>query len=129
MNTPEAQLDEAVESLSEILPQVWDRIRSNFRSAGMSKFGITIEQFHTLRHIYRGYHYAGALAEERQISCAAVSQAIHARVVKRLVTQKQGDGDHRQVRLELTPYARQVLDGNARENRIFIRQKLTNIDA
>lgn len=127
MNTPEAQFDAVVESILEVLPQVWDRIRSNFRAAGIRRFGIRMEQFHTLRHIYKGYCHCGEIAEKRQVSCSAVSQAIDALVAKGLVARVQEGDDRRQVRLELTPYARRVLDENAQENRAYIRQKISAI--
>jgi DNA-binding MarR family transcriptional regulator len=128
MDTSETVPDAVVESILEVLPSVWDRIRSNFRAAGTNRFGISLEQFHTLRHIYRGYCHSGEIAEKRQVSCSAVSQAVDVLVAKGLVTRIQDRGDHRQVRLELTPYARQVLDENAEENRSYIRQKIGGVD-
>jgi DNA-binding MarR family transcriptional regulator len=125
--TSEVTFDAVVESLLEVLPQVWDRIRSNFRSAGTSRFGISMEQFHTLRHIYRGYCHCGEIAEKRQVSRSAVSQATDALVAKGLVARLQDKDDRRQVRLELTPYARRVLDENAQENRAYIRGKISAI--
>lgn len=127
MNEPETTLEFAVDSLLEVLPSVWDRIRSNFRAAGTSKFGITLEQFHTLRHIYKGCCYTGDIAEKRQVSCSAVSQAVDVLVTKGLITRAQESGDRRQFRLELTPYARQVLDENYMENRVLIKQKMAQL--
>ncbi|GAB6277088.1 MAG: hypothetical protein SAMD01599839_16280 [Rectinema sp.] len=128
MDESETKLDAVVENLLEVLPSVWDRIRSNFRSAGTSKFGISMEQFHTLRHIYKGYCHGGEIAEKRQVSCSAVSQAIDALVAKGLVTRIQDSADRRQVRLELTVHARHVLDENAEENRSYIRQKMSDVE-
>ncbi len=63
MGTVDASLTNAVDAVLETLPPVWDRIRSNLRAAATSKFGITLEQFHVLRHIRKGYQSVGELAE------------------------------------------------------------------
>lgn len=128
MENSEVMMESTIDAILEVLPSVWDRIRSNFRSAGTGKFGISLEQFHTLRHIYRGYHHSGEIAQKRQISCSAVSQAIDALVAKGLVVRTPDPGDRRQVQLDLTAYARQMLDENVRENRAYIRSKMGAAD-
>jgi DNA-binding MarR family transcriptional regulator len=124
MKQGQPSLDEAVTSVLETLPPVWDRIRSNLRVAATSKFGITLEQFHVLRHIRQGYQSVKDLAEKKQISPAAVSQAVSVLVEKRLVTRSEDGDDRRCVRLELTPYARKVMDANYQENRLWMRAKM-----
>ena len=76
MNASESLLRETVENVLETLPPVWDRIRSNLRAAATEQFGITLEQFHVLRHIRRGFQSVADLAEKKQISRSAVSQAV-----------------------------------------------------
>jgi len=44
-------LQQTVDEVIETLPGVWGRIRSNLRAAAIENFGITLEQFHVLRHI------------------------------------------------------------------------------
>ncbi len=124
MNPSGLSLDRTVDSVLETLPPVWDRIRFNLRRAATSKFGISLEQFHTLRHIRRGYCHTGDLAEKRQISRPAISQAVAVLVDRGLVTRAQESGDRRLVRLELTPYADEVLDENYRENRAWTKEKM-----
>jgi DNA-binding MarR family transcriptional regulator len=122
MTTP--SLPQTVDSVMETLPPVWDRIRSNLRAAATRKFGITLEQFHVLRHIRKGYQSVGDLADKKQISRSAVSQAVAALVSKGLVTRRHESADRRCVLLELTARAREVLDANYRENRVWMRGKM-----
>jgi DNA-binding MarR family transcriptional regulator len=129
MANNELLLLQTVDSVLETLPPVWDRIRSNFRTAATGKFGITLEQFHVLRHIRKGYCSVSDLAEKKQISRAAVSQAVDTLVSKGLVTRTQETGDRRCVRLELTPYASEVLAANFEENRIWIKGKMASLNA
>lgn len=124
MNPREPSLDKAVDIVLETLPPVWDRIRSNLRLGATSKFGISLEQFHTLRHIRMGYCHTGALAEKRQISRPAISQAVAGLVAKGLVTRAQESADRRLVRLELTPYANEALDENYRQNRGWTKGRM-----
>ena len=124
MNPSQPSLDNAVDTVLETLPPVWDRIRSNLRLGATSKFGISLEQFHTLRHIRMGYCHTGALAEKRQISRPAISQAVAGLVARGLVTRVQESGDRRLVRLELTPYANEVLDENYRQNRAWTKGRM-----
>lgn len=120
-------LENTVDAVLETLPPVWDRIRLNLRTAATKKFGISLEQFHTLRHIRRGYCHTGDLAEKRQVSRPAISQAIGVLVAKGLVKREQEDDDRRLVRLELTPYANEVLDVNFRENHAWMREKMASL--
>ncbi len=128
MDIYESSLKETVEGLLEALPSVWDRIRSNLRAAGTGKFGITLEQFHVLRHIRRGYRSVGDLAAKKQISRSAVSQAIEVLVAKGLVTRRQEGGDRRRILLELTSHANEVLDANFAENRSWMEGRMASLD-
>jgi len=129
MENADATIEQTIDAILEVLPPVWDRIRSNFRNAGLGRFGISLEQFHTLRHIYRGFHHSGEIAQKRQISCSAVSQAIDALVAKGLVVRSPDPDDGRQVRLDLTSDARRILDENVRENRVFMRERMNSVSA
>jgi len=124
MKPMETTLQQTVDVLLDALPAVWDRIRSRFRAAATGKFGITLEQFHVLRHIRKGYQSVGELAEQRQISRSAISQAVDALVEKGLVTRQQQSADRRCIRLELTPHAAAVLEANSQEIRGWMRQTL-----
>jgi DNA-binding MarR family transcriptional regulator len=129
MNSCEPSLEQTVDSVVEALPLVWDLIRANLRAAATGKFGITLEQFHVLRHIRKGYNSVSDLAEKKQISRAAVSQAVEMLVSKGLVTRHQESEDRRCVRLELTPYAIEVLDANFDENRAWMKERMTSLTA
>jgi DNA-binding MarR family transcriptional regulator len=118
---------QTVDSLLETLPPVWERIRCNLRVAATKNFGITLEQFHFLRHIRHGYQSVGDLAEKKQISRSAVSQAVEELVTKGLVTRRQESDDRRCVLLELTPHASAVLDANFQENRIWMKGKMVSL--
>ena len=128
MKASKARLQEAVDSLLETLPPVWDRIRSNLRAAATRQFGISLEQFHVLRHIRRGYRSVAELAEKKGISRSAVSQAVEALAVKGLVTRTQENGDRRCVRLELTALASEALDANFEKNRNWMKGTMAALD-
>ena len=127
MSPPNASLLQTVDNILETLPPVWDRIRSNLRAAATEGFGITLEQFHVLRHIRKGYRSVSELAEKKQISRPAVSQAVEVLVEKGLVTRTQESGDRRCVSLELTPLAVEALDANFQENRVWMKGEMASL--
>jgi DNA-binding MarR family transcriptional regulator len=127
MKLSDSPLPQTVDSLLETLPPVWERIRSNLRMPAMKNFGITLEQFHVLRHIRHGYQSVGDLAEKKQISRSAVSQAVEELVAKGLVTRRQESDDRRCVLLELTQHASEVLDANLRENQLWMKRQLASL--
>jgi len=118
-------LDETVDSILNTLPPVWDRIRANLRSAATASFGITLEQFHVLRHIRKGYHSVSELATKKQISRAAVSQAVQILVAKGLVTRQPRMEDRRCVWLEITPFAAKILEQHYEANRVWMRAQMS----
>ncbi|HET6485206.1 MAG TPA: MarR family transcriptional regulator [Spirochaetia bacterium] len=124
MKPTETAVQQTVDVLLDALPAVWDRIRSRFRAAATGTFGITLEQFHVLRHIRKGYQSVGELAEKRQISRSAISQAVEVLVEKGLVTRQQQSADRRCFRLGLTPHAAAVLEANSHEIRGWMGQTL-----
>jgi len=127
-NNNDTALAKTVDSVMDTLPPVWDRIRSNLRAAATKKFGISLEQFHTLRHIRHGCSSVKDLAETRQISRPAISQAVEVLVQKGLVTRTRETKDRRCVKLALTPYARRVLDENFEENCAWMAERMANLD-
>lgn len=118
-----------MDSLLETLPPVWERIRTTLRTAAARKFGITLEQFRVLRHIRQGYQSVGDLAEKKQISRSAVSQAVDELVAKGLVTRRQESDDRRCVLLELTRHASTVLEANFQENRVWMKGQMASLSA
>jgi Transcriptional regulators len=111
------------------IPPVWDTIRVNLRLAGTGKFGISLEQFHVLRHIRRGHGTVGEIAAIKQISKSAASQAVEALVSKGLVVRTPNDDDRRFFQIELTPYATSVLDENLRETREWMTEKMGDLSS
>jgi Transcriptional regulators len=121
------ELDSAVRELLETLPPVWDHIRSNLRAAATGRFDISLDQFHTLRHIRKGYRTVRDLSEKRGVSRAAISQSVDILVKKGLVTRKQEGDDRRLVSLELTPYAAGVLDENYEANSLWMAERMSSL--
>jgi Transcriptional regulators len=129
MKATEEQLKQSVDQVMDVLPNVWDRIRSNLRAAAISNFGITLEQFHILRHIRLGYTSVAELAEKKGITRSAVSQAVEALVSKKLVTRTTNPNDRRSAKLALTPYASEVMDANSLKNRVWMKEKMAVLSA
>lgn len=122
-----SSLPETVELVLDTLPPVWDSIRSRLRAAGTGKFGISLEQFHTLRHVRLGYQSVAELAEKRGVSRSAASQAVDVLVSKGLVTRREGREDRRCVHLELTSRAAAVLDENRAETRAWMEERMASL--
>jgi len=127
MDTNAGQLASTVDELLDALPPIWDRIRSRLRSSALARFDITLEQFHALRHIRRGCRSVGEIAERRQVSRSAVSQAVDALVSKHLVTRTQESEDRRCVLLTLTPRASEAMDANWEQNRTWVAERLSGL--
>lgn len=109
----------------ESVPPVWNRIRTNVRGIAAEKFGITIEQFHILRHIHKGYGSVSELAEAKGISRPAISQAVDLLVGKGLVARRVKAEDRRYVQLELTADGEELLSAIFHENRAWMAKKLS----
>jgi DNA-binding MarR family transcriptional regulator len=117
-------LQQTVDEVIETLPGVWGRIRSNLRAAAIENFGITLEQFHVLRHIRSGYATVAELAEKKGISRPAISQSVEVLVDKGLVTRESNPADRRSPHLKVTPHASDFLDANFEKNRIWMKEEM-----
>ncbi|MCB0114654.1 MAG: MarR family transcriptional regulator [Caldilineaceae bacterium] len=117
----------AIESFWEAVPPTWNRIRSNVRGLAAERFDISVEQFHILRHIRKGLASASQLADERQISRAAVSQTVNALVEKGLLLRHQDAEDRRFVHLALSEDGNRLLDAIFQENRAWMRAKMESL--
>ncbi len=104
------QLRAVVATFWESLPPFWQRIRAHIRQITSEQFDISVEQFHILRHIRRGHRSASELADAKQISRGAVSQALKALVAKGLVTREPNPDDRRYVQVALTAAGEELLD-------------------
>lgn len=118
-------LQQTIDRFWESFPLTWNRIKNNVRGIAAEKFGITVEQFHILRHIRKGHGSVSELAEAKGISRPAISQAVELLVGKGLVTRRQNAEDRRFVQLELTGSGDELLSAIFRENRAWMVGKLS----
>ncbi len=121
-------IQETIDRFWETVPSTWNQVRSNVRSIATEHFEISIEQFHILRHIRKGYQSVSELAEIRQISRPAASQAVDGLVEKGYISRHQDATDRRFVHLKLTPSGEQLLNEIFCENRAWMAEKLSAID-
>jgi nucleoside triphosphatase len=115
---------EAVDAFWENIPPFWQRIRGHIRQEAAEQFEISVEQFHILRHIRRGQGSVSELAEARNSSRAAASQAVEALVQRGMVTRTTDLRDRRHVRLSLTATGDALLDAVFDDTRLWMMQML-----
>jgi DNA-binding MarR family transcriptional regulator len=126
INTEE-QLWLAIDQFWETVPRVWNLIRTHVRTIAMEQFDISVEQFHVLRHIRKGLTSVSDIADARQISRSAVSQAAELLVVKGLITRREKPDDRRFVQLALTPEGERLLNQIFQQNRAWMMEKMASI--
>jgi DNA-binding MarR family transcriptional regulator len=122
-------LQQVIDRFWETVPPVWNTVRSRVRSAATQEFGITVEQFHILRHIHKGAHSVSELADIGHISRPAISQAVDALVNKDLVSRTPSVDDRRCVLLELTDEGAALLDAIFGQARQWMKTKLSSLEA
>jgi len=120
---------QAMDHFWETFPPVWNAVRSHVRSIAQEQFGITVEQFHVLRHIRRNVDSISALAALGRISRPAISQGVDALVHKGLVTRQQSNRDRRYVKLELTTQGNALLDAVFASNREWMKTRLAALSS
>jgi DNA-binding MarR family transcriptional regulator len=126
VHDPAAQrLQQAVEAFWENFPPFWGRIRAHIRQAAAEQFDLSVEQFHILRHIRRGQATVSELAEAKNISRAAVSQAVEALVQRGLVTRTTDPSDRRHLPLALTGPGDALLDTLFDDTRRWMMKQLS----
>jgi len=108
---------------------VWNLIRSHLRTIAVEQFNISVEQFHVLRLIRKGFTSVKDIAEARQISRSAVSQAAELLVEKGLITRSEETGDRRLVHLALTPAGDELLNQMFQQNRAWMAGKMASLTA
>jgi nucleoside triphosphatase len=117
-------LRQAVETYWETLPPFWQRIRGHIRQTAEG-FDLSFEQFQILRHIRRGQCTVSELAEAKNISRPAASQAVAALVDKSLVTRTTDALDRRHIRLALTISGDTLLDKIMNNTRQWMMEVLS----
>ncbi len=120
----EENLRQTIDQFWETVPMVWNQIRSNLRTIATEQFDISVEQFHILRQIRKGLTTVSELADVRQISRSAISQAVELLFEKGLVTRQQEREDRRFVRLALTPEGDDLLNQVFSQNREWMMEKM-----
>jgi DNA-binding MarR family transcriptional regulator len=120
-----ASLRQAVETFWETVPPFWQRIRAHIHQVATEQFDISVEQFHILRHIRRGQASVSELAEAKNISRPAISQAVNLLVNKGFITRIPDTRDRRHVRLALTASGDALLDAIFDETRQWMIQILS----
>jgi MarR family 2-MHQ and catechol resistance regulon transcriptional repressor len=121
-------LQQAIDRFWETVPPTWNRIRGRIRSSAAESFGISVEQFHILRHIRKGFRTVSHLAEERLISRPAASQIVDTLVGKGLVERCQSSEDRRRVDLELSESGDALLNAIFQQNRLWMQTRLAVLD-
>jgi DNA-binding MarR family transcriptional regulator len=122
-------LRQTIDQFWETVPGVWNLIRNHLRSIAAEQFGISVGQFHTLRHVRKGLTSVRDIAEARQVSRPAVSQEVDVLVEGGLVTRRQEAGDRRFVHLALTPAGEDLLNRLFQQNRLWMMQKMAELPA
>lgn len=121
--------DQAIDRFWEIVPALWNDVRSHIRTTATSNFDITVEQFHVLRHVRRGIASMSELADAKNISRPAISQAVDILVNKGLLTRAQSTQDRRYVELALTGAGNHLLDTVFKETREWMKQRMRTLTA
>ena len=126
--TPNDLLKNAIEHFWDTIPSVWRRVRGNARSNAIQDFNITLMQFHILRHIRKGSHTVGELAERQQVSRPAISRAVDILVEKDLVSRRENKNDRRFVQLDLTESGISLLDAVFGKNCLWMAEKMSALN-
>ena len=127
-STKEALRQQLIDRFWETIPPIWNQVRNNLRCIAAENFEVSVEQFHILRHIRKGFTSVSELAAIRQISRPAISQAVDVLVEKGLISRHQEAEDRRFVHLRLTPNGEALLNKIFQENRTWMMEKLSSLD-
>jgi DNA-binding MarR family transcriptional regulator len=123
----EVALQRAIDCVWETIPPLWNQIRANVRSIASERYGISVQQFRILRHIWRGVGSVSELASVSQTSRPAISQCVGALVEKGLATRRRSTLDRRYVKLQVTESGGDMLHAIFEENRRWMMGKLASL--
>jgi DNA-binding MarR family transcriptional regulator len=118
-----------VDAFWESFPPFWQRVKTHIRDVAAQQFEISVEQFHILRHIRRGQASVSELAEAKNISRPAISQAVDLLVNKGLITRTTDAHDRRHIQLALTASGDALLDAISEDTRQWMMQTLSPLSA
>jgi MarR family transcriptional regulator for hemolysin len=117
----------AIEAFWSTIPPVWNRVKGNVRAIAVDHYDISVEQFHILRHIRRGLTSVSELAQVKQISRSAISQAVDILVGRGLICRRQNALDRRNIPLELTESGNALLDTIWEKNRAWMKNQMLSL--
>ena len=127
VSAPEILLDQTIDRFWETIPPLWNQVREHIRATASERFGVTVEQFHILRHVRNGRGSISELAEVKRISRPAISQAVDILVNKGLITRTQDTQDRRFVQIELTSAGNALLEAVFQETADWMRLRLAHL--
>ena len=119
--------DRAVDRFWETVPPLWNTVRSHIRVTATANFDITVEQFHILRFVRKGSESLSELAQAKNISRPAMSQAVEVLVKKGLLTRIQSTQDRRYVELALTEAGNHLLDTVFQDTREWMKERMQRL--
>jgi DNA-binding MarR family transcriptional regulator len=122
------RLKSAVDAFWESFPPFWHCLRGQIRQTAADQFGLTVEQYHILRHIRKGFGSVSELAHAKQISRSAASQTVELLARRGLVTRQQSETDRRQVHLTLSEQGDALLDAISGQTRAWMVQQFSVLD-
>lgn len=121
-------LSEVVELYWQVMPPFWHRVRAHLREVVESRFDISVEQYHILRHIAQGVNQVSDLAQRKQISLSAVSQAVEVLVLKDLITRTVNPLDRRMQNLALTEKGEELVGCVNQDTQSWMREALKTLN-
>ena len=125
--TTEKLIPIAIEAFWGTIPPVWNRVKGNVRAIAEEHYNISVEQWHILRHIRKGLGSVSELAQVKQISRSAISQAVDLLVERGLICRLQNAQDRRNIPLELTEAGNQLLDTIWEKNRAWMSSQMSSL--
>ncbi len=120
-------LKHAVDVFWETYPPLWRMIQSHIREVAVEQYGISVDQFHILRHIRRGRNSVSELADVRDISRPAVSQCVDLLVTRGLIYRTIDTQDRRHIKLDLTADGNDLLDAIFGDTRQWMVKKFDQL--
>lgn len=129
MSSHDEAQERAIDRFWETIPPLWGMIRQHIRAEATGRFDISVEQFHVLRFVRRGTNSISELANAKNISRPAISQAVDALVNKGFLMRTQSTEDRRFVDLTLTDSGNALLDAVFKETRAWMRELLGDLSA
>jgi DNA-binding MarR family transcriptional regulator len=125
--SPSLPLQSAIDGFWATIPFLWNLIKGNLRSIAVENYNISVEQFHVLRLIRKGITSVSELADKKQISRSAISQAVDLLVERGLVCRRQNLNDRRNIPLELTAAGDQLLNAIMEQNRTWMEAHMSSL--